>query len=176
MNLEDIKDRCTLDEDTGCWHWKGALSNGKWPRIRAPNHCKPGSPMQAQTGRRAVWHIKTGVAIPQDHRVYGTCTDPQCLNPEHMRCGPPRDWGKHAAKTGVYKNNVKRQIASRRTGRSRALLTPALIFEIQNSTETGREISRRTGLSAQTVSKARNGKSVCFEPIGGFASGLGARA
>lgn len=175
MTLDDIKDRCTVDEDTGCWHWKGALSEGKWPRIHAPNHRKPGSPMEVQTGRRAVWHVKTGVAIPENHRVYGTCTDPQCLNDAHMRCGPPRDWGKHLAKTGAYKNKVTRQIASRRTGRARSVLTADLIAEIQQSTESGREIVRRTGLSDQTVSKARNGKVVSFQPIGGFASGLGAR-
>lgn len=172
MNLDRIKAACIIDEDTGCWHWTGCLSNGKWPRVYAPNHSKPGSPMEVQTGRRAVWHIVTGKAIPKDHRVHGRCTDPQCLNPEHMRCGPASEWGKHLQRTGIYKGKATRVLANRAIGRARSVLTPELIAEITASHETGEALAARLGLSRQIVSKARRGKARAFHALANPFAGL----
>lgn len=173
MTLDDIKDRCVITE-TGCWHWKGALSNGKWPRIWAPNHTKEGSPMTAQPGRRAVWHVKTGKPIPDGHRVYGTCTDPKCMNPEHMACGPTSECGAHMTATGRHKT-VARTIANRENGGVRSSLNAELVAHIQTSTKTGRALAEELNIAESVVSRARNGRIVFFRPLGGPFSGLGAR-
>jgi len=31
--IDQIKDRCRVDEFTGCWLWAGAMVGGKYPRI-----------------------------------------------------------------------------------------------------------------------------------------------
>ena len=172
MNLEQIKARCVIEEETGCWHWTGALSDGKWPRVYAPNHSKEGSPIQVQTGRRAVWHVLTGKAIPDGYRVHGRCDDPQCLNPDHMRCGPTAEWGKTLRRKGIYKGKAKRILANRATGRARSALTPELIKEITTSEETGEALASRLGLSRSVVSKARRGRAKSFLALANPFSGL----
>lgn len=171
MTLDDIKGRCHIDDD-GHWIWKGALSEGKWPRIWAPDHTQPGSPMKVQVGRRAVWHVSTGQAIPKGWRVFGTCPVDRCLNPGHMKCGTTAEWGEHVSKSGIHAGNVRRLAAARQLGRKRSVMTAETRMEIITSPETGRALARRLGISEQTVSKVRRGQSVCFEPAGGMFSGL----
>lgn len=171
MTLDDIKDRCHIDDD-GHWIWKGAVSEGKWPRIWAPDHTKEGSPMESQTGRRAVWHVCTGKAIPTGWRMIGTCEVDSCLNPKHMKCGTTADWGAQVRKSGIHTGSVRHQTASRQTGRKRSVLTPETFQEILSSNETGLALASRLGISAQTVSKARKGQIKCFEATGGLFTGL----
>lgn len=172
MKLEDIKERCYIN-DEGCWVWKGAISEGKWPRIWAPDHTKPGSPMKTQTGRRAVWHIKSGVAIPTGYRVYGDCECDQCLNPAHMKCGPTSEYGEHIKETGKFRGSVKRITANRATGQKRSKISPGQIAVILGSYETGKDISARMNVSRQLISRYRTGKGgLCWEPVGGMFSQL----
>ena len=35
-SVDDIKDRCRVDDVTGCWIWAGALVHGKAPRVWVP--------------------------------------------------------------------------------------------------------------------------------------------
>lgn len=172
MTLDDIKARCHINDD-GCWVWKGALSEKKWPRVWAPDHSKPGSPMRSQPGRRAVWNVKTGKPIPEGHRVYGTCECDQCLNPAHSKCGPTADLGKHIQATGKYKGSAKRIAANRATGRTRAKTTPEMLAEIRSSDLPGTVLSEELKVSRQIISKARKGTSgLCWEPLGGMFSQL----
>lgn len=170
MTLDDIKGRCFIDE-AGCWLWRGALTEGKWPRVHAPDHTKPGSPKMTQTGRRAVWHVVTGKPIPKGWRVYGTCGCDACLNPAHMECGTTAKVGQHSVRTGRFKNSPARIAANRKSGRSRALLTPEQIAEIQESAEFNRVWAERLGVSTQTISRARLGRMRSFQTAHPF-SGL----
>lgn len=174
MTLDDIKQRCHIDEDTGCWHWRGAIANGKFPRVYSQNLAKAGSPMEAQTGCRAVWQLNTGKAIPKGHRVYKTCPCPDCLNPKHMACGPTAEWGRHMSKIGSNKTMAHR-IGARKRGRAMSVLTDEVYAEIMESKETGVQLAKRLGVSEQTVSKARKGRRRSFQPLGSPFAGLGAR-
>ena len=169
MNLDSIKGRCILDEDH--WIWAGAVSDG-WPRVHAPDYTKHEGKNVTQPGRRAVWHIITRRPIPKGWRVYGTCGEDSCLNPDHMRCGPTADWGAHMAKTGRYAGDIQRQVAGRKTGRERSVLTDQTYMEIIKSNEPANMLAVRLGILPQTVSKVRNGKMVCFSPVGGMFSQL----
>jgi len=169
MTLNDIKGRCRLQD--GHWLWSGAKSGG-WPRIWAPEHTLHGGELKCQTGRRAVWHVNTGTAIPTGWRVFGTCQERDCINPDHMECVPAAQKGAQVAQSGALKGQVLRIKANRATGRKRAKLTPELIAEIQQSDESGKEWSKRTGLNQTTISRARNHKMLAFQPVGGLFSGL----
>lgn len=168
MTLDDIKARCFITED-GCWEWRGALSGGTDPRVYAPNHSKPGSPKEVQGGRRAVWQIKTGEAIPEGHRVFGTCPCETCMNPEHMDCGTPGKFGRFVRKTGRRKCNPRRIAASRKAGRQRAALTAEQVAALQQSDEPGTVWAQRLNVTEKTISKYRTGKRVSFAAVNPFA-------
>lgn len=171
MIMDDIKGRCRIDELTGCWLWVGAKSEG-WPRIWAPDHTNHGGDLRTQTGRRAAWHVKTGKPIPAGWRVFGTCDSRDCCNPAHMVCEPTAARGQKVAASGKLKNNIRRIAANRKTGRTRSSLSPELIAEIRESTETGLQIERRLGISRSTVSRVRTHKPLAFDPVGGVFTGL----
>lgn len=171
MNIEQIKDRCRIDEFTGCWLWTGAKSSG-WPRIWAPDYTLHSGELRTQTGRRAVWHVKTGKPIPSGWRVFGTCQARNCVNPAHMICEPTAQQGQKVAASGKLKGNIRRITANRATGRKRSSLSPALIAEILESPETGLQLERRLGVSRTTVSRVRTRKALAFDAVGGLFSGL----
>lgn len=148
------------------------MSENKWPRVWAPDYAKNGV-MRSQPGRRAVWNVKTGKAIPEGYRAYGTCECDQCLNPNHMKCGPTSDLGEHIKKEGKFKGSHKRKAANRATGQTRAKTSPEMIAEIVSSHEDGVTLSAKLNISRQIISKIRQGKSgMCWEPVGGMFSQL----
>ena len=175
MNIEQIKDRCRIDEFTGCWLWTGAKSSG-WPRIWAPDYTLHSGELRTQTGRRAVWHVKTGKPIPAGWRVFGTCTARNCCNPAHMVCEPVAVQGQKVAASGKLKGNIVRITANRRTGRTRAGLDAETRQAVRHSEESGLALAERLGCSPQTISRIRNHRDAAFQPVGGMFTGLMARA
>ncbi len=170
--LEEVKGRCRIDDD-GCWIWTGATAKGA-PRIYAPRH---DGKMVTHCGRRAVWQMQNpGVRMPDTLQAFGTCGKGLCVNPECGKVGPKKLQGAVTAHKGWLKGKIRTAVAARTHGRARSVLTPELIAEIQASPESGVAIARRLRISHQTVSKARRGKVVCFQPVGGmFSQLLGAR-
>ena len=168
MTLNDIKGRCRVAD--GHWIWTGAKNEGV-PRIWAPDYSRGGR-MAAQPGRRAVWHIKTGAPIPAGHRVFGTCSEPCCINPLHMACRTAAEQGVMVAASGKLKGRVARIAANRAIGRKRSMVTPAQIAIIQSSSKTGIQLAQELGLTRQIVSKHRSGRVTAFDPVGGMFSTL----
>jgi hypothetical protein len=168
--VDQVRGACRIDEMTGCWAWSGARHSTNGPRIYAP--VLPGGEMQSQPGRRAVWQMVTGKAIPERWRVYGTCGNMLCVNPAHIECGPSGAVGKHIAKTGAYKNKPNRIAANRATGRKRAHYTPEDVAEIMASDETIEQLATRLGLGRGPVWRIRAGHAVSYEPVGSMFSQL----
>ena len=113
--LEDLKDRCFVDEDTGCWLWRAALSAGQ-PKIWVPPGVlsEAGSVMPAG---RAAW-LLAGKEARSDQVVYRTCGCQECVAPEHGEACTRRAMGRHVSESGRWKNNPARVIANakNRTG------------------------------------------------------------
>lgn len=170
--LEEIRERCHITED-GHWLWRGSLRPDGRANIYAPDN-KSGA-MQVQSGPRAVWQCYTGQALPDGWRVFGTCDEPACCNPEHMRCGSPAMLGAYIARKGVWKGSTARFIANKAINRKRAVLTPDVIAYIQASSLSGIKLARELGISHGSVSKARRGETRAFSAVGGVFAGLGAR-
>lgn len=171
MSIAQIRGRCRIDEFTGCWLWSGAKSSD-WPRIWAPDYTRHAGGFSAQTGRRAVWHIKTGLPIPDGWRVFGTCTEKTCCNPDHMICEPTAARGKKVAASGKLKNNITRITANRKTGRALSKLDAETRQLVRDSEEPGVVLAERYGCARQTISKIRKGQDVSFQPVGGMFTGL----
>jgi hypothetical protein len=170
VTLDDIKDRCRVEGEH--WVWAGALSAGV-PRVWAPDFTLHGGEFRSQTGNRAVWHVKTGKAIPKGWRVFGSCDVALCMNPECMTCEPPAARGRKVAASGKLKGQIKRIVANRAIGRKRSVVKDERqLAEIITSAETGVAIARRLGVPRQTVSKARTGQLLAFAPVGGIFTAL----
>lgn len=165
--LDEIRGRCRITED-GHWLWAGSLRPDGRANIYAPD-CTNGG-MSTQPGPRAVWHCKTGKAIPKGSRVFGTCDEFACCNPDHVVCMSEQEYGIWVRKQGKWQGQVRRILANRAIGRTRAKLTPELIAEIQASPETGVALAARLGLSDSTVSKARRGAAAAFAGAGMFSA------
>lgn len=163
--IDRIKSRCTVDEITGCWIWKGGTSpsnGGKFrqPRIHSEDYTADptGKTKAIQTGNRAAWHAYTKKPIPDGYRVFKAnhCHDGLCVNPAHLKCGTFADWGRSIAEKAVWRGVSARINANRLSGRKRAGLTPEQVLEVQTSDEKGVVIAKRLGVSQQLISDARN--------------------
>lgn len=169
--LQQIKDRCRVDDLTGCWLWTGAMSEGKYPRVHAMDHTAGAK--RVQTGPRAAWQAATGKAIPPGHRVYHKhCAAPACLNPAHLACGPTADWGAHLAATDAWKGQAARIQANRATGRKRSSVTPELALAFMASNQTGTALAIEHGIKRSVISNARNGKLVSVLSVANPFAGL----
>lgn len=171
--LNDIRDRCRLVD--GHWFWAGAKDGGS-PKILAPDYTNHGGGMSSQHGRRAVWHVMHKKPIPQGWRVFSTCREKGCLNPDHIACEPTAERGRKVAESGHLRGDMRRIVVTRTASQKRSNLNPELIEIIRTSPKRGREVARELGLREQTVSKVRSGRPLAFDPILSPFAGLGARA
>jgi hypothetical protein len=172
MTLDDIRERCRIEG--AHWIWVGAESRGV-ARIWAPDFTKAGT-MQSQPGRRAVWHVKTGKAIPKGWRVFGTCDVPGCIAPGCITCKDPAQRGREVSASGKLKGSILRRVNSRKAGRARSRLTPALIEWIKASPLNGLQVAALAGVGRATVSKVRRHGMPSFEPVGTFTTLLAGRS
>ena len=78
---DDLKARCWVDEDTGCWHWRGAVdSQGR------PSSWAPALRRTASMGVLACL-LRTGAGPLPKQYWHCTCITQYCANPEHRVCG-----------------------------------------------------------------------------------------
>lgn len=149
--LEDLKARCVVDDVTGCWKWRMAVSGGA-AMVYLPALGK------TRTGLFAAL-ILSGRALKPGQRAFGTCGTQFCVCPAHVKALTSAQWGKGVAASGAWKGNPARVVANRATAKTRpgTVLTEGLAQEIRASAGTGREIARRFGISDKQVSRIRCG-------------------
>lgn len=173
--LEEIKGRCFITED-GHWLWRGSVRPDGRPNIYAPDYSsKPGEVvMTTQAGPRAVWHVVNQKVIPKSHRAYVVCKHPECCNPECIRCTTGHLRGKHATRTGRFKNSPKHEAARRAISVSRAKLTAEQVEYVKTSKKTGLALAAELNVGRSTISKYRRGQNLVtasgavFNPFAGL--------
>ena len=170
LMLADVRGRCHID-DEGHWLWGGATSDG-YPRIWAPEYTLHAGAMRTQTGRRAVYHLKVGKAIPKGWRVFSTCGERLCLNPEHSVCEAVAKRGAKVAASGKLKGVIARIVANRATNQRRSKLTAEMVETIRTSKATGLALAAQLGISHQLISRIRRGRPTAFDAVGGIFTGL----
>ena len=171
--IDEIKGRCFITDD-GHWLWRGSTRPDGRANIYAPDYSRKGGDMTTQAGPRAVWHITTGKPIPKTHRAYVVCENPACCNPECIRCTTGHLRGKHASRTGRFKNSAKHEAARRAISVSRAKLTAAQVEYVKTSKKTGLELAAELNVGRSTISKYRRGQNLVtasgavFNPFAGL--------
>ena len=145
--LDDLRNRCHVDDITGCWHWRGA------PRVALPAW------RIVTTLPRAARALLDGRLVPSRLYCIVGCSSPDCANPAHII---PCDADRRAQlrrELGRTVTSPRKVASSRRNGSRNRVLTDEQAAEIRVSHETGRALAARYGVSAQTVSKVRRGIS-----------------
>lgn len=155
MNLEQIRGRCRIDEETGCWHWTGAM-NTDGARGRVPVIWHEG---RASSGGRVVFELSKRT-IPKGQMVWRLCRCDDCLAPYHLRAGTRKEWGEWRKANGFASISPQAWAANMLAKRREARKSdPELAQIIRASSESGAEMARRHGLSKTAVSRIRLGKT-----------------
>lgn len=79
--VQDLMDRCRVDDETGCWIW----SYGRDPNGR-PTTWLPEQGRRVSLGV-AIGFLKTGLAPEKGVVWHCICTTTNCANPKHRRAG-----------------------------------------------------------------------------------------
>lgn len=149
---EDLRLRSRVDFDTGCWHWKQCICKGV-PQVVIPIEDR----YMHMRGRRAAAYV-AGKRLCKGWQAWGTCESEDCVNPDHVKTGPRAMWAAEMKKRGVWKTPAM-QASQRAKNLKRRALTPEQVLDILSSEKTGVALAREYGVSQETVSAVRRGKS-----------------
>lgn len=151
--LGDMRLRCVVDEETGCWHWRGALcTSDNVPKLWLPAVGKTLSGPKAAA-------ILSGRQVFRGQIAFRTCHCLDCMNPMHIAVGSRAEAGRSRAKGDRLKGNVVRAATMTRVMRDRSVLTEAMVREIRTSTEPAVVIAKRLGITKSNVSHIRCGRT-----------------
>jgi hypothetical protein len=156
-SVEDLRQRCRVDEDTGCWHWGLCRTPQGYARVYFVMNGKA----YTAAARRAAVMLSTGEELRRGHVAFAqkVCQTPiDCANPEHSRASTRSNHGSYIATTGRYKT-VRHAAASRATiRRCRAKITLEDARAIRASDELYRVLAERYGVSEKHICEIRRGK------------------
>ena len=161
-SLQGILDRCIV-EDTGCWIWRGAFSNGAARCQVAAGVVSPR--IKVTSARSVAWFFKHGPIEPGKviYRKFD-CHDARCVNPDHAMKGTPGDQAKATAKrAGV----TVHKLAQLSKARSSQILQTHVVDAIKADLDSGmrqRDIARKHGICLGTVNRINRGKHISNWP------------
>lgn len=128
---------------TGCREWTGSknsrFGHGQWRNEDG----------EVELTHRAAWRMFVG-PIPEGMHVLHKCDNPPCVNIKHLFLGTHGDnmkdmWAKGRAHPGILKGE--------KHGMSK--LTAEIVREIRSSSETGKALAERFGLTPTTICDVR---------------------
>jgi hypothetical protein len=157
-NLDDLRLRCVVDEDTGCWHWRLSLCDGV-PKVHVTHPALP-RPGHIMRGRRAALLLARGRDLPAGHVAYArlTCQSADCVNPSHCQSGDRHAHGRYLTKSGKVKGLLSKRKASRAMWDKRGRkVTPEVRAHILASDATTYALAKELNLSQFAVWSVRKG-------------------
>lgn len=153
--VEDLRQRCRIDADSGFWLWGLAVSQGS-PRV----HVNLNGRLVVMRGRRAALFLARGRDLPKGHFAFARrgCYEPICCNPEHCRSGDRKTHGKWVRESGIGSTPAKRA-ANMINGARRRKLTQDQVLTIRRTAGSAKHFAERFGVSQFAVWQARVGRS-----------------
>ena len=178
--LDDIRNRCAVDDDTGCWHWRLAMrssgaSNGS--RSLTPSVSIPagvlGGKRRTLSVARVVW-LMQGKTLRSGWVVWRTCTSEDCCAPEHLKAGTKADEGAWMRADGRRRGSAHRLAVNARNVAGQAVPADKVqaVAEQINAGRLYRDIAADVGLHKSTISKIANGKHYRQRPRGARGSSV----
>lgn len=160
--VEDLRQRCRIDEETGCWVW--SMAARKYEGKREPETAVwLAEPRKAVNGKKAA-ALLSGRTFRKGQLAYGTCCNWQCVNPDHVKVGTPKQRGAFVASRGHLKGCPTRAVKNKQAGRVRSRVTMELAEWIRESPQTGRDVACTMGLAESVISRIRRGQSWTASP------------
>lgn len=143
--VEDLRQRCCIDDDTGCWHWGGATSNGL-PIMRIP------ALGRSTTSGAAICMLVTGKTPAPGVFWYRRCQSRDCVNPDHRVIGNKS----RTMKARKFKHSAQTKAA---LSLSRRRVPEEVIEAIRTSDDSPQEAAERHGVHLSYVYRVRRGES-----------------
>lgn len=136
--LERFMQKVAVDPETGCWRWTGAVtrsSSGKSVPKFYDGH-------SAAVASRWIFEQQQGHPLPRRLRVFRTCGDELCVNPEHTFLGTFKDYRNTYPHLGMP-----------------WLMPDENIHEIRLSSEPAAVLAEKFGITQQSIWAIRRGKT-----------------
>jgi len=147
MSAQDFESRFTVEPFSGCWLWQKGINANRYGWFKK------------KYAHRVAWELYRG-EIPEGVYVLHSCDTPLCVNPSHLFLGTQKDNIRDCMAKGRYAHGVSLGEAA---GGSK--LTEDQVREIRSVSGTGPMLSKRFGVTKQTVYHIRNRKT--WRHIGG---------
>lgn len=154
-SVEDLRKRCRIDDETGCWHWSLRIADGA-PMVKV---CINGI-RRPLRGRAAAIALSRGAYLPAGHLAWARaqCKSSDCVNPAHAKSGTKKQWGADLAASGCLKGLPQKVLAGRAAGRGRRALTPEQVALVKASDKTHVALAAELRVSKSLVADVRLGK------------------
>lgn len=161
--LQDLLLRCIVDDETGCWHWRQAVSTwrgGSVPMVHVPAGIVQGIDEQATIpAARAAW-LLSGRRLRPGHIVWRhVCGSGTCINPAHCRSGTRSVALKAVAATGRNRGRPERA-AQNALARLRMAKPAEIVLQAEAMFAAGKlqkDVRAELGLSQRTAAAIRQG-------------------
>ncbi len=158
-DVESLRGRCVIDEDTGCWHLRD--SRGR-PLVRKAGYVPCVFVHQLGrkvTSRRAAWLVSGRGEVPDGLVLTLRCRCWDCANPEHVVAMPKERHTRMLQREGVFSAPAK-VAAARRVARQRpqVKLTEELAQWARESPQTQAEVAHALGTRQNRISDIRRFK------------------
>ena len=127
-NRKSLESRYILDEELGCWLWRGKRDSNGYGQVRVGD--------RLQMAHRTVYEQFNG-PIPEGKGLDHLCRVRNCVNPDHLEPVSSRE-------------NTRRGFSAR--------LFPAAIEDIRTSSLPKKDLAAKWGISTQSVWRIRTGK------------------
>jgi len=158
--LEDVRQRCHVNDVTGCWEWRLSMANDSVPRAYVPPEVVQAIGTHARhdmTVMRLAWAL-AGNKLEPRHRVWRSrCDCKTCVNPAHMKSGTTAEWGADLRRTGRMVGRPQKLAQLKQISMARAT-PPELIREAERLLDEGltsREVGQRLGLNHNVMADVR---------------------
>ena len=111
-DIESLRQRCVIDDITGCWHWSLSIDKGA-PMMHV--RLRDGT-RKKMRGRRGAAYL-SGRDLKPGQVAYACngCETLDCCNPNHAKVGNRSQHGKWLAGSGLARNLPSKAAASRKT-------------------------------------------------------------
>lgn len=151
--IDDLRDRCYVDSDTQCWHWRMGESQGV-PRVHILKH---DGKRTAMRGRRAALYLSLGPDAFIGAYVWGRkhCKCNDCVNPAHAQHGSRKQWGMDMQRRGVFVGLPAKVRAARASAEKRRVLTDEQVAGVLASQDSIAKTARQFDVSRIVIENIR---------------------
>jgi hypothetical protein len=149
--IADLRDRCWVDPDTKCWHWRGAKH-----KVGVGNR-QPVGMAWCPAAQRAVTlgvlisFLRTSKGPAKGQLWYCVCDTRDCANPAHRKLGTQRDVKRSAP-------DALSHLKAAAVLRARSKVSDEVASEIRCSDEPGIVLAAKYDVSPAYVSRIRTGR------------------